>query len=168
MSPADFAERVAAYFEDVHRDVFDGDPASNPALGVEVIGAAMAHDTPVAVMIAPWTLCGLAVPPHGGLPTSLRIGPKSYPVLANEVEQLGRYHSVVLVPDVSGYASRRDARAVADPLAQGFRTAVAKAREELTEVEDARRRSILTGSTDASPPPGTAFGSPEVPEGTPR
>jgi hypothetical protein len=163
VSPAEFSAKVTTYFEGVDRDVFSDDPAANSALAVEVVGVGMAHDTPVVVLIAPWTLCGLAIPPDGRLPTSLRIGPANYPVLRNDVDAIGSYFSVILVPDVSGYLRQQDVRAVAEPLAEKLRVAVEKAREELTEVADRDRRSLLLGATPRSGQtrsPATAFGNP--------
>ncbi|HZD22384.1 MAG TPA: [NiFe]-hydrogenase assembly chaperone HybE [Acidimicrobiia bacterium] len=144
MGPDEFAKRVFSYFETIHREVFAGDPAANPALRVEVVGVAVAHDTPVLVVITPWTLAGLAYLPEDGLPSSLRVGPSHHPVLANRVEGIGDYLSVVLVPDVSGYLGQADVRNAAEGLAEKFRAAVEKARERMTEVADGSRRSLLT------------------------
>lgn len=165
MSPvAVFADQVRAYFEQVHQEVFAYDPASNPCMSVEVIGAATAKDTPVVILIAPWTLCGLALPPDGRLTSTLRVGHSHYPTIVNEVDEIGTYWSVMLVPDVSGYTSQEEARQEAQSLAEPFRQAVEKARQELTEVADADRRSLfnaVAGRPDSAAPAGTAFGTPD-------
>lgn len=162
-----FAERAKAHFERVHRDVFDGDPAANPNLQVEVVGAGLAADTPVLVLVAPWTLCGLAAPPDGRLPSALRVGHRQYPVLVNEVDGLGEYHSVILVPDVSRYPDQDQILKEAATLAAEFRLAVERAREEMTEVPDADRRAFFRtakGGAETDEPARTAFGNPkEIP-----
>lgn len=161
-----------SYFEAVHDEVFVDDPAANPAIEVEVVGIGMAADTPVVVLIAPWTLCGLALPPHGGLPDSLRIGHRHHPVLANVVDEIGSYYTVVLVPDVSGYLCQEDIRTAAVPLADQFRMAVQRAREEMTQVADGDRRALLKAASMQSAPATksrTAFGDPDdmAPVGAP-
>lgn len=140
-----------------------GDPASNPNLEVEVVDLGLAGDTPVVVLIAPWTLCGLAQSPDGGLPQTLRVGHRDRPVLANEVDSIGMYQSVILVPDVSGYSNQEQARTEAERLGAGFRQAVESARVELTQVRDNSRRRLLKGlATDvpSSATSGTAYGTP--------
>jgi hypothetical protein len=165
VSPVEvFADQVRVYFEQVHQEVFADDPASNPCMSVEVIGAATAKDTPVVILIAPWTLCGLALPPDGRLVSTLRVGHSHYPALVNEVDKIGSYWSVMLVPDVSGYTSQEEARHKAQSLAEPFCQAVEKARQELTEVADADRRSLfntVAGKPESAAPVGTAFGSPD-------
>lgn len=165
-----FAERVARYFERVHREVFAGDPAANANLNVEVVGAAMAEDTPVAILIAPWTLCGLAQPPDGRLPSMVRVGPMEHPALENEVDEIGSYWSVGLVPDVSGFGTQESAREAAEQVAGKFEAAIAATRRELTGVADAGRRSIfktLGGKPAPTERAPTAFGSPDGAGSTP-
>lgn len=156
------AQRVREYFQAVYDDVFADDPATNPSLRVEVIGDATAFDTPIVVLIAPWTLCGIALPPDGRLPSTLRVGHKHYPVLANEVEQIGRYQSVILVPNVSAYTSQKEAQEAARPLAEAFRAAVKKARQEMAEVRDRDLRALFTtGRIEPTGHSATGFGSPD-------
>lgn len=160
-----YAEKVAGYFERVYRDVFAGDVASNPNLEVEVVDASMALDTPTVILIAPWTLCGLASPPDGELPNRLKIGHQHYPTLQNEVEEIGRYWSTILIPDVTGYLDQSSAREDALAFAEKYRTAVEKVRMESTEVADESRRALLRNASvepDPSAPRRTAFGRPEV------
>jgi hypothetical protein len=159
-----FADRVSEYFQAVNHDVFAGDPAANASLGVEVIDAGMAHDTPVVILIAPWTLAGLATPPDGQLPSALRVGARHCPALANQVAGIGSYWSVLLVPDVFSYRSQDEARAVATSYVEPFRLAVEKARRELTQVTDAGRRSLFSktwGERGPMGPASTAFGTPD-------
>lgn len=159
-----FADRVSKYFQAVNHDVFAGDPAANASLGVEVIDAGTAHDTPVVILIAPWTLAGLATPPDGQLPSALRVGARHCPALANEVAGIGSYWSVILVSDVSGYRSQDEARVVATSYVEPFRLAVEKARQELTQVADPGRRSLFGKTWVEGRPMGrapTAFGTPD-------
>jgi hypothetical protein len=171
VSPVVLADRVSEYFEGVNHDVFAGDPAANPNLGVEVIDAGVAHDTPVVILIAPWTLAGLATPPDGQLPSALRVGARHCPALANEVPGIGSYWSVILVPDVSGYRSQDQARAVAMSLVEPFHVAVEKARQELTQVTDPGKRALLSRVRMQGEPVGparTAFGTPDETATRPR
>lgn len=125
------ARRTQAVFEQIHQRVFLGDPVANPRLTVEVVGAATAHDTPVLVLITPWTLNGLAFPPNGKLPATLEVTGQPRRVYAAEVEALGPYRSVNLVADVSGLDSPEQARTVARSLAEPFRAAVERARRPI-------------------------------------
>jgi hypothetical protein len=93
-----------------------------------------------------------------------RIEHSHYPALVNEVDEIGDYWSVMLVPDVSGYTSQEEARQKAKSLAEPFRRAVEKARQELTEVADADRRSLfnaVAGKPESAAPAATAFGNPD-------
>jgi hypothetical protein len=157
------ARRVADYFEGVAREVFEDDPASNPNLAVEVLGTARALDTPVMIVIAPWTVMGMAFPPDGLLPTELRIDHRHYPVLANEVDAIGRYHSVLLIPDVSSYQDQEAIREDALALLPGLQHAIERWRTEKVGVADSARRALvrnLTGRGDPIPPP-SPFGVPD-------
>lgn len=158
--PNPFAKKIFDHFHHVAQTVFNGDAAANENLRVEITDEAVAHDTPVLILVAPWTLCGLAQPPDGRLATDLRIGHSHYPALENELASIGRYWSVLLVPDVSGYGSQDAARSVAGDLFEPFRSAVEKVRLELSEVEDASRRKLLKGQAPVTPLRSTAFGAP--------
>ena len=138
------AARVLAVFEDIHRRVFLGDPAANSRLKVEVLEPALAADTPTLVLITPWTLNGLAFPPHphGTLPAELMIGRRRRPVFTNSLADIGQYNSVNLVPDVSSLESRAQARSLAEPLAVDFRSAVAAARADASVPDPSRRRLL--------------------------
>lgn len=163
MSLEAIAQSVAGYFEKIARDVFEGDPASNPNLKVEVLGAADALDTPVMIVIAPWTVMGMAFPPDGRLPTELRIDHRHYAVLANEVEAIGPYHSVLLIPDVSDYQDQKAVREDALALLPGLQRAIERWRNEKVGVADSERRALvrnLTGRGDPVPP-ASPFGVPD-------
>ena len=163
MNPVeDFATRVFDHFDYTDRTIFAGDPAANDSLEVEISQKSMAHDTPVLILIAPWTLCGMAQPPDGAFPDDLKIGHSHYPALRNEVASIGRYWSVLLAPDVSGYGSQDEARSLAERLFDPFRSAVEKARLEATEVEDSSRRRLLKGRTSLASRPLTPFGTPDL------
>ncbi len=138
----DLRDRVRRTFEDVHRRAFLGDPAANPRLRVEVVGAAMAGDTPVLVLITPWTLNGMAFPPDGRFPERLTLEGRTFPVHANALEGVGDYRSVNLVPDVSSLPGPGAARQLAEALAGPFRDAVARAREQLAVPDPGRRRLL--------------------------
>jgi hypothetical protein len=93
-------------------------------------------------------------------------------VLANVVDKIGSYYTVVLVPDVSGYLCQEDIRTAAIPLADQFRIAVQRAREEMTQVADGDRRALLKAASMQSAPAtksSTAFGDPNdvAPVGVP-
>jgi hypothetical protein len=149
----DMATQVQRTFEEIHRRVFLGDPAANPRLKVEVVGAAMAEDTPVLLLIAPWTLNGVAFPPDDRFPDSLVVTGRPYPVFRTEVEAIGRYCSVNLVPDVSMLRSPEEARTVAAELVGPFHEAVTSVRGELRLPDPSRRRLLrsLTGRAEGDP-----------------
>jgi hypothetical protein len=159
--PDHFAAKVFDHFDYIAQTVFGGDPSSNENLRVEITDTGVAHDTPVLILVAPWTLCGLAQPSDGRLATDLRLGHNHYPALENELASVGRYWSVLLVPDVSGYGSQDEARSVARDLFEPFRSAVEKVRLEISEIEDASRRRLLLGQTPIVPTRSTAFGAPD-------
>lgn len=137
----DLAQRVYDHFERVNREVFRGDPAANTKLKVEVLEPEMAGDTPVIVLITPWTLNGMAFPPDGRFPDSLSVNTKDLPVFRNELDGIGAYCSVNLVADVGNLQSPDIARAIARPLGTAFRAAVDEARQ----IGDRGRRDLLKG-----------------------
>lgn len=167
----DLAARVRtieACFEGIHDDIFRGDPTCNTNLVVEVAGAVIAYDTAVMVLIAPWTMTALAFPPDGWLPANLRVGHRYHPVLQNQIEGIGSYHTVLLDSDVSGYPDQTAAVTDASSLATRLAEAVEKVRREHVEVEDPSRRALAGRLTGKVRPPAidvekTAFGAPEPP-----
>lgn len=165
MSLEALAQSVAWYFEGLARGVFDGDPASNESLTVEVLGVSMALDTPVMIVITPWTVMGMAFPPDGLLPTGLRIDHRHYPVLANEVDGLGQYRSVLLIPDVSDYRDQAKVRDDALALLPGLLRAVGGCRKERVGVVDPDRRALVRGLAGRGDPatPVSPFGDPDEP-----
>ena len=140
----DFADRTYEYFERIHRDVFAGDPASNPALEVEIVEPREVDSLPILVLITPWTLNGMVFGDLADFPESLTVGAREYPVFAHTLAELGPYRSVNLVPDVSDFENQETARRVARAFVQPFRAAVARAHEK-TQVQDPDRRGLLRG-----------------------
>lgn len=138
----DLAVRAQAAFEEIHRRAFAGDGAANARLKVEVVEAALAADTPTLVLIAPWTLNGLAFPPDEDFPSHLVINKRRHPVFVTDVAGLGRFRSVNLVTDVSALASPAEARTVAGALAEPFRDAVRRSRDD-AGVANPSRRAVL-------------------------
>lgn len=145
----DLARRTLRQFSRVHEEVFRGDPAANPALEVEVLRDGMAQDTPVLILITPWTLNGLAFPPDERFPNQLTISKRRYPVFAHQLDDLGPYRSVNLVPNVAGLTSQEDARRVAEEIAGPFHEAVTRARQ-VTNVPNPSRRNLLRRDGGAS------------------
>lgn len=136
-------------FNRVYEEVFQGEPAANEALEVEVLGSAMAGDTPVLVLITPWTLNGLAFPPDDRFPNVLVVNKRRCPVFSHELVDLGPYRVVNLVSDVSGLANQNAARHIAAGFIEPFRVAVERARS-VAGVPNPGRRSLLglSGSED--------------------
>ena len=124
------ATTIRRVFEGIHRATFVLDPTTNPHLGIEVVDAGVALDTPTFVVVTPWTLNGLAFPPDDRFPDSLEIRGKAHRAYPIEIPALGRHRSVDLVADVSELPSLGQARKIAQTTAPIFRAAVAKAREE--------------------------------------
>ncbi len=145
------AGEVEACFREIHRDVFEGDPVSNPNLGVEVVSAREAGPGPIVVLVTPWTVNAMIFPTDVAaeerLPATFRLAGAARRVLANEIEGLGRYLSVNLIPDVSIFADQDDARAAAVEAGEMFTALVTAAWEE-SDVENPSRRDLfkhLTG-----------------------
>lgn len=128
-----------AEFEQIHRNSFLGDPACNPKLVVEIVEAAMVEETPTMILIAPWTLNGIMFPPPRKAIPELVVGQRRFPVFENTLDGIGTYSSVNLVPDVCGFADREAARHAAAALAAPFREAVARALQEQSVADPARR-----------------------------
>lgn len=145
--PAALAEAVLAAFTEIHDRVFRGDPAANPRLRVEVVGTAMAGDTPVLVLVTPWTINGLAFPPDGVFPDRLDLNGKTYPVWAHDVDGVGPYRMVGLLGSVSCLQSPSEARELAEAMAEPFRRAVEATRPgraaDEAGVPNASRRRFL-------------------------
>lgn len=146
-APTARAAAVLAAFTEIHESVFRGDPAANPRLRVEIVGAAMAADTPVLVLVTPWTINGLAFPPAEEFPDRLEIAGKDYQVWTHELDGVGPYRMVALLGTVSCLQSPAEARELAEAMAEPLRQAVAAARTarvaDDTGVPNPARRRFL-------------------------
>jgi hypothetical protein len=140
----EIADRTFRYFDGVHREVFADDPATNPALTVEVVEPSQIAGCPTLVLITPWTLNGMVFGDLEDFPPALTVGAREYPVFANTLPDLGPYRSVNLIPDVSTFDDQEGARKAARAYVQPFRDAVTKALDEI-QVEDRARRELLRG-----------------------
>lgn len=134
--------RVHATFDEIHRQVFLGDPVANPNLYVEVVAPARMGDTPTMVVVAPWTVNGLAFPPDEGVPSKLEIGGREHPVFSHELEALGRYVAINLVSDPRCFRDQEAARRSAEVLAPAFQAAVLAVREDPAVADPGRRRLL--------------------------
>ncbi len=149
MDPGRAAARIEAFFSNLHRDVFAGDPATNPNLHVEVVEAQAIAGGVVLVVIAPWTISGILFLEDAMLTDTIVIGGRRLPILVNEVPSLGRYWSVVVVRDVGSLTSQDQAREMVAAAMPPFLAAVAEARENAAIVDPSRRavfRTLATGS----------------------
>jgi hypothetical protein len=151
------ADAVLAVFRRVHETVFAGDRAANPALEVAVSEVLVAGDTPTVVLLTPWTLNGLAFPPDDQLPEICEIGGVSRRLFHNNLEGLGDYWSVNLVPDVSKITGQDVALSVARGLAEPWRDVVVQLRGEVGQANPGRRR--LLDVRPSGPMPGASRGS---------
>ena len=145
-----------ADFEKIQHSSFRGDPACNPELAVEVVGAAMVGDTPTLVLITPWTIYGMMFLPAGQEISELVVGKRPFVVSESTLENIGHYSSVDLVPDVSGFVDRAAAQHAATALAEPFREAVARALREQSVENPTRRelfRRLAGGDTQPPGPP---------------
>ena len=142
------AATTCAEFEQIHHNSFLGDPACNPKLVVEIVEPAMVADTPTMILIAPWTLNGIMFPPPDTPIPELVVGQRRFSVFENTLDSIGTYSSVNLVPDVCGFADREAAQHAAAALAAPFREAVARALQEQSVADPARRDLFrrLTGN----------------------
>ncbi len=122
------SDSVLAVFRRVHETVFAGDRAANPALEVAVTEVLVAGDTATIVLLAPWTLNGLAFPPDDQLPEGCEIGGVTRRLFRNHLEGLGDYWSVNLVPDVSNIKTQDVALSLARSLAEPWRDVVVQLR----------------------------------------
>ncbi|WP_327347456.1 [NiFe]-hydrogenase assembly chaperone HybE [Streptomyces europaeiscabiei] len=110
------AKNTLTAFTEVCRSAFMGDPATDPRLAVEVLGARLAADTPMLVVVTPWTMNGLVFPPDDTFPDELTIAGRRRSVYVTELAPLGRCRSVDLVADVSRLAGPEPARPHARPV----------------------------------------------------
>jgi len=140
----EIVDRTFRYFDGVYRGVSAGDPASHPALAVEIVGPHEVGGLPHPGAHHPLDLERHGVRRRGGLPVDLDRGSPGVPVFKNSLQDLGPYQSVNLVPDVSGLEDQEAARKAARAYVQPFRDAVARALDE-TRVEDRDRRELLRG-----------------------
>jgi [NiFe]-hydrogenase assembly, chaperone, HybE len=124
----ELVEAAREAFTRVHRTVFVGEPAANPRLPVDVLGAAMVVDTPTLVLLTPWTLNGLFILPDQSTPEVLTVAGRARPVFAADLEPLGPYLSVNLVSDVSAWHSPEQGRLIARSFVAPFRAAVQQLR----------------------------------------
>jgi hypothetical protein len=154
-------DAVLAAFRQVHETAFAGDRAANPALEVAVTDVLVAGDTPTIVLLAPWTLNGLAFPPDDRLPADCEVAGVTRRLFRNHLAGLGDYWSVNLVPDVSKIAAQDVALTLARSLAEPWRDVVAQLRGAVTLANPAPRRlldsralrtttAVPTGASDAT------------------
>ena len=122
------AASIQQAFQAIHERAFRGDPAANPHLRVQVVAAVMAHDTPAAVLLTPWTCNGLAFPPDATFPAQVEIGGKHWTARTTGLPELGQFWSVNLIPDVSRLTSQDTAAALARGWAKPWADAVTRAR----------------------------------------
>ena len=120
----DLVERAEQAFRGVQQRVFADDPEVNAALEVEATEAAFVGPVPTLVLITPWTLNGLLVPPDGVGPAEVLVAGDLRRAFRGDVAPLGVYWAVNLVPDVSRLASPRQARPLANSYAGPFREGV--------------------------------------------
>ncbi len=142
MDPGEAATRVEAFFSDLERDVFAGDPATNPNLHVEVIEAQPIAGGVVLVVIAPWTISGILFLEDETFSDTIIIDGRRLPVLVNEVPSLGRYWSVVVVREVGSLTSQDEAREIVAAVMVPFLEAVAEATAN-AGIEDQSRRDLF-------------------------
>jgi len=142
LAPEDAADRVKAFFTQLHEDVFTGDPAANPALHVEVVDAREVAGGVTVAVVAPWTITAVLFFDDDAFPETLVVGGVRMPVLTNEVPSLGRYRSVTLVRGVETMGSQDEAREAVAHVLEGFITAVTRAREGV-QVENPSRRRLF-------------------------
>jgi hypothetical protein len=127
---AEIVADVRAAFERVHREQFLADPAANPRLAIDVLDPAVVEDTPTVVLLAPWTINGLAFPPDDEFPSEIEIAGRRRLVFRVEIGELGAFRSVNLPPEPSSLHSMAQARGLARSWAAPFQAAVAAARSE--------------------------------------
>jgi hypothetical protein len=120
----DLGERAEAAFRAVQKRVFADDPDVNGKLVVEVTEAAWVDRVATVVLITPWTLNGLLVPPDGEGPMELLVAGDLRRAFRGDVAPLGVYWAVNLVPDVSRLSGPRQARTLANSFAGPFRQGV--------------------------------------------
>jgi hypothetical protein len=125
---AGLARAVQQVFDGVHHRAFRGDPAANPRLDVQVVAAALAHDTPAVVLLTPWTCNGLAFPPDAAFPGEVIVAGRRLAARPTALEGLGTFWSVNLIPDVSRLPTQRAAAGLAAGWAEPWALAVTSAR----------------------------------------
>jgi hypothetical protein len=125
-------ERIRDNFRALHRPAPGDDFESSTGIGVEVLDAGIALDTPTFILITPWTMNGLAFAPDDALPHALVVDGRIRAVDSVDQPPLGHYLAVNLVPFGTHFPSPVHARKVAHLLAPEFRRAVTQARQAIS------------------------------------
>jgi len=114
----------------------------------------MVASTPTLILITPWTVYGMMFLNEGQVIQELVVGKRRFPVSERTLDDIGRCSSVCLVPDVTGFVDRGAARHAATALAEPFRKAVARALQEQSVANPARRDLFRKLAGGDSPQPG--------------
>ncbi len=126
----DLVASVRRAFDQVHRKHFRGDPTANPRLAVDVLDPAVVTDTPTVLLLAPWTINGLAFPPDDQFPEVLELAGRRRMVFRVEMAELGPFRSVNLPLEAASLRSMAQARGLTRSWAIHFHEAVGAARAE--------------------------------------
>ncbi|HUK70822.1 MAG TPA: [NiFe]-hydrogenase assembly chaperone HybE [Streptosporangiaceae bacterium] len=124
----DLTANVRRAFDHVHREHFLGDPAANPRLLVDVLDPVVVADTPTVLLLAPWTINGLAFPPDDQFPDMLELAGRRRTVFRVEMADLGPFRSVNLPVEPAGLRSMAQARGLTRSWATHLHEAVRGAR----------------------------------------
>ena len=126
------AEQIRMVFAKIHGPAFDADTELSTGIEVDVIDAGIALDTPIFILLTPWTINGLAFPPDQRFPVAIEIDGETHPIYSIERSRLGPYRAVNLAPIGSHFPSAAHARHFAERAGPKFRRAVEEARALLT------------------------------------
>ena len=131
---ATLKERIRETFTPIHWPASVPNAEREAGVGVEVIDAGIAFDTPTYVLVARWIIAGLAFPPDDRFPSALLIDGEVRAVHSARLSELGSYRTVSLAPLGSHFPSQAHARKLAERFAPGFRRAVLQGRALVTAV----------------------------------
>ncbi len=135
----DLVANVHRAFDQVHREHFLGDPTANPRLGVDVLDPVVVADTPTVLLLAPWTINGIAFPPDDQFPDVVEIAGRRRMVFRVVMADLGPFRSVNLPLEAAGLRSMAQARGLTRSWATHFHDAVRVARAAQVSEASPRR-----------------------------
>jgi [NiFe] hydrogenase assembly HybE family chaperone len=144
-------EGLERAFRAIHEERMQGLPILNPALAVEAVGFQALNGHCAGVLITPWFMNLMVLPPEGdswqgsaagaNVPFEFPAGPRE--MMLCEEELLGHYLSESLFSPMSAFADQSQAVATAEKVVEQLMTTPPAVQE--AEAPQPARRALLRG-----------------------